>query len=436
MRESEYANLLKDKVLKRWYDNVARGSVITADVYLRRLGHFCKELNITPNSLLEMNEEELFDLFLDTVSRMEKKGHTGSYIHSTIKAVKSWLLHNRKQVRGRIRIRGAQDAPTLKEERTPIKSELQRILLSGDDKSRSICILLAHAGLRPETIGNYKGTDGLTVRDFPEISITDKGVTFLKVPTVLTVRRELSKAGHQYFTFIGQEACNYIKDYLEARIRAGEIINNKSAIITPKGRMKSFIRTANIGDAARDCIRKAGFPWRPYVLRSYFDTQLMLAESKGWVLRDYRQFWMGHKGDIENRYTTNKQKLPETVIEDMRTAYARGEELLRTIDEPSTSEEKMRQSFRKQLLLVAGLSEEEVNKLELSNVGDEEIQAIIRQKLLAGAQPKSQHDPVIDSRKQKVVSVHETNAYLESGWEYVAKLSDSMVVIRNNFTNN
>ena len=44
----------------------------------------------------------------------------------------------------------------------------------------------------------------------------------------------------------------------------------------------------------------------------------MLAESKGLVLRDYRQFWMGHKGDIENRYTTNKQKLPETVIEDMR----------------------------------------------------------------------------------------------------------------------
>jgi len=27
----------------------------------------------------------------------------------------------------------------------------------------------------------------------------------------------------------------------------------------------------------------------------------MLAESKGLVLRDYRQFWMGHKGDIERK---------------------------------------------------------------------------------------------------------------------------------------
>ncbi len=436
MRESEYATLLENKVLKRWYDNVARGSIITADVYLRRLGHFCKELNVAPNRLLEMKEEELYDLFLDTVSRMEQKGHTGSYIHSTIKAIKSWLLHNRIQVRGRIRIRGAQDAPTLKEERTPIKSELQRILLSGDEKSRSICVLLAHGGFRPETIGDYKGTDGLTIRDFPEISITDKAVTFLKIPTIVVVRKELSKARHQYFTFIGQEACNYIKDYLEARIRDGENINSKSAIITPKGKMKPFIRTANIGDAARDCIRKAGFPWRPYVLRCYFDTQLMLAESKGWVLRDYRQFWMGHKGDIENRYTTNKQKLPETVIEDMRTAYERGEELLRTIDEPSTSEEKLRQSIQKQLLMVAGLSEEDVNKLELSKFSDEEIQAILKQKLLAGIVGEKEHNPVIDSHRQKVVSVQETNAYLERGWEYVAKLSESMVVIRNNFDNN
>jgi hypothetical protein len=66
-------------------------------------------------------------------------------------------------------------------------------------------------------------------------------------------------------------------------------------------RLKHFIRSTNVGDVIRDGIRKAGFPWRHYVLRSYFDTEMMLAESKGLVLRDYRQFWMGHKGDIEHR---------------------------------------------------------------------------------------------------------------------------------------
>jgi hypothetical protein len=44
----------------------------------------------------------------------------------------------------------------------------------------------------------------------------------------------------------------------------------------------------------------------------------MVAENAGRVIRDYRQFWMGHKGDMEARYTTNKHRLPPEVIEDMR----------------------------------------------------------------------------------------------------------------------
>ena len=44
VRKSEYASLLEDKGIKRWYDNLRRGSEVTADVYLRRLGHLCKDL--------------------------------------------------------------------------------------------------------------------------------------------------------------------------------------------------------------------------------------------------------------------------------------------------------------------------------------------------------------------------------------------------------
>lgn len=422
MREREYADLLKDKALKRWYDNVARGSLITADVYLRRLGSFCGKSNLSPAGLLELSEDELYNLFLDTVTIMEKNGFAGGYINSTLKAVKSWLLHNRILVKGKIRIRGARDTPTLKEERTPIKSELKRILLSGDEKSRSICVLLAHGGLRPESIGDYKGTDGLRIQDFPELSINKQEVVFEKIPTLLIVRSELSKADHQYFTFLGQEACDYLKDYLESRIRSGEMLSAKSSIITPKGRMKPFIRTANISDAARDCIRKAGFPWRPYVLRSYFDTQLMLAESKGLVLRDYRQFWMGHKGDIENRYTTNKQKLPTHVVEDMRSAYQRSQEFLQTVEVASTSEEKLAQSFRYQILVVSGFSSDEIEQKDLLSVSDEELQELVRKKLL-GTQLNG-------GVKQKAVDIREVAKYLSEGWEYVANLPDKQVVIR------
>jgi len=151
---------------------------------------------------------------------------------------------------------------------------------------------------------------------------------------------------------------------------------------------------------------------------------LMLAESKGLVLRDYRQFWMGHKGDIENRYTTNKQRLPETVIEDMRAAYERSQEFLQTMKKEETSEEKLRDSFRKQILLVAGFNQEEVEKMDLSSMSDEELQSHVKRKLLGV--------PLSDCSKQKVVSIEEANGYLENGWEYVAKLSDNKVVIKMN----
>ena len=434
--KNKYLHLFEDPDVKRWYDNLARGSQATADVYLRRVGAFCEGLKTTPKKLAVLGELELYNIMLDYVSSMEKSGYTGSYIDSTLKCVKSWLAHNGKEVRRKIKIKGARDAPTLKEERVPTKEELKRTFLSGDKKTRAACVLVAQSGLRIQSLGDYEGKDGLTVADLPEMKIDNETITFERKPTMIVVRKEISKARHQYFTFLGEEGSEYIKDYLEERMREGEKLTAKSPIITPKLRMKPFMRTLNVGDNMRIALRAAGLNWRPYVLRCYFDTQLMMAESKGLVLRDYRQFWMGHKGDIENRYTTNKEKLPETVIEDMRSAYARSEEFLQTKEKAQANEDKMKESFRKQLLLVAGLSNEEVDKMDLSSVTDEELQGIVRRKLLGGALPVSRDRQLTNCLKQKVVKVEETNAYLEKGWEFVSKLTENTVIVRNSFEQN
>ena len=54
------------------------------------------------------------------------------------------------------------------------------------------------------------------------------------------------------------------------------------------------------------------------MLRAYFDTNMIIAESKGKISHPYLQFLMGHKGNIEARYSTNKGVLPPDTIEDMR----------------------------------------------------------------------------------------------------------------------
>jgi hypothetical protein len=363
-------------------------------------------------------------MLMDYVSAAEKKGYAGNYISSTIKALKSWLAHNNRELKVKIKIEGIDETPTLKDERVPTLDELKRIFLSGDSKARTACVFVAHSGLRLQTLGDYTGHDGLRIGDLPELKIEGNNVTFSNIPTLVIVRKELSKAGHQYFTFLSEEGCEYLKDYMEERMREGEDLTSASPIITPKQRKKPFIRTINIGDIMRGAIRLAGFRWRPYNLRCYFDTELMLAESKGMVLRDYRQFWMGHKGDIENKYTTNKRRLPESVVADMRQAYERSQEFLQTSKSKDTSEEKLIRTFRKQYLLVSGFNQTEVEGMDLSALSDEELQDMVRKKLL-GVQ-------VTNGSKQKVVSVAEANDYLAKGWEYVAKISDNQVIIKLN----
>jgi hypothetical protein len=272
-------------------------------------------------------------------------------------------------------------------------------------------------------LGSYDGDDGLRVRDLPEMTTKEKTINFEKVPTLVVVRRELSKARHQYFTFLSEEGCGYLKDYLEERMREGEKLNQDSPIVTPKNdRTKPFISTANVGDTIRSAIRRGGFKWRPYVLRSYFDTQLMLAESKGLVLRDYRTFWMGHRGDIENRYTTNKQRLPDQVIEDMREAYRRSQEFLQTAEVERTSEEKLKEEFRKQLLLVAGFKQEEVEKMDVMSKSDEEFQGLVRERLLGKM--------ANNGASQKVIDLDEVENHLAMGWEFVAPLSNGKAIMK------
>jgi len=418
-RKGVHRKLLEDEDISRWYSNVARGSRVTADVYLRRLGNFCGRFNVTPKGIASMGEDELYNLMLDAITTLEAD-YSGSYILSIVKAMKSWLAHNNVEIKRKLKIKGGQDTPSLRNERVPIQDELKKIFLSGNKKARTASVLVAHTGMRLKTIGNYIGDDGLRVKDLPEMKVDDGVVEFEAVPTLVVVRRDLSKAGHQYFTFLSEEGCEYLKDYLETRMREGEKLTLESAIITPKQRMKPFIRATNVGDVIRSAIRKAGFEWRPYVLRSYFDTQLMLAESKGLVLRDYRGFWMGHKGDIENRYTTNKARLPETVIEDMREAYRRSQKFLQTTA-GSAGEDALRESFRKQLFLVAGFSPEEVEALDPS-MDDETFQETVRKKLL-GAMANN-------GASQKVIAVDEVERFLSGGWDFVATLPDDRVVIR------
>ncbi len=82
-RHSGY--LLNDQSERRWYDNVAQGSRIIADVYLRRLAGLLESQHLTHNEIVRMDSRIPFNLLVDTVSHMKCAGYAGRYIHSVIK---------------------------------------------------------------------------------------------------------------------------------------------------------------------------------------------------------------------------------------------------------------------------------------------------------------------------------------------------------------
>jgi integrase len=421
--KKKYQHLYEQEDVRRWYNNVCRGSKITADVYFRRLGHITTTWNVSAQELAETaakDEKQTYNFLLDIVTEMECQNYAGSYIASLIKAIKSWLSHNGIELKRRIKIKGIDDTPTLRDKQTLTQDRARTLYLNSPPQARCAESLMAQSGLRPEVMGYYTGSDGLTIRDIPEMNITmengnsDTTITFVKIPCMLVVRKELSKAGHQYFTFMTTETCEYLKEYLYLRIKSGEVLKPDSPLIVPERSNKPFLTSSNVGKIIRTYMRKVGINSRPYDLRHTFDTQLMLAESRGLILRDYRTFFMGHKGDIENRYTTNKHSLPETVIEDMRKAFARSASFLQSnCSLGADGLLNLRDESYKRMLLLAGFTEEEVDKENILQLSDEEIAKKAREKLLQSVN----QEIAVSNSGQKVIPLDELPEYLSKGWK-------------------
>jgi hypothetical protein len=287
---------------------------------------------------------------------------------------------------------------------------------------------VAGAGLRLESVGNYEGTDGLTIGDLPEMQVApseEPHVTFTRTPTIIIVRQELSKAGHQYFTFLPRQGCEFLAEYLTQRIKSGERLDPSSPVIAPSESQNShknpFLRTTLVGKLIRYRLRSCRIAARPYDLRSSFDTHLMLAESNGVIIRDYRVFFMGHKGDIEHTYTTNKRVLQPNVVEDMRTSFTKAQKFLQS--EGSLADgHSLRDETYKRMLILAGYTEKEIVEQKLLEMDEDQVAQKARERLFSSV--------FGEAKGQKVISLDSLDEYLAKGWrcDHVIESRGSAVI--------
>ena len=422
--QTRHKKLLNNKKVERWYENLKAKSQVTSDVYLRNFGLWLEYLDKDPDSIIEFAKndfEEFKGSVSDMIRKLEKGGMAGSSISTSIKPMISYLKFNNVVVRLGINIRNENRNLNAEKEIIPERDQLSSILRRATVRERVSISLMAFSGLRPEVLGNIDGTDGLRLGDIPDLEISGKEIKIKKIPAQVIVRPELSKIRKKYFTFIGEEGVRYLLEYLNERIRT-ENLTYDSPLILPEPDMQRnekanrFLMTTLLLRRIKAFIVRSGFNWRPYIFRVYFGTNLDTAESKGLITHPWRQFIMGHKGDIEETYTKREGKVDEG-----REQYAKCLKYLETEQKGISDQDK--ESLEKTLTgtvlkKVFGFSDDEIE--DLIKLDDEELQKKIKEK--KGMILNNGHT-------QKVIPMKEIEHYIEDlGWEYVKDLGAKAIV--------
>jgi hypothetical protein len=412
---------------------------------------FLYRTRLTPASLVELAKnrpDELRDLLIAYASYLHGLKKLDSYLAKTLKGVRDWLLFNNVDFRQFPKLRRAYQAESLARERVPTPEQLRLILGALPPRGRVSALLMAHSGLRPGTLGNDGGTDGLTLADLPELTTSGRRPRF-DLPDghmafLVQVPSRLSKTAQGYVTFGTPEAADAILSYLGERQAAGEKLAGASPLValtslgarnTEGKGVGSFVTTKSVVLGIRRALQSVcpeGVRWRPYVLRSYCSTQLLI----GRMDHDTREAILGHDLGVSGRYNLRK-RLADHVVEAMRTEYERAMAFLLTAR--GAEERRSTDDFVRLLLQGLGLPED----TDLSQLSEKERVELADQisKRLASREGKTASFVPPDSRAgprpagngapvQRIVSLDEVPSLLEQGWSAVMPLDSLRFILK------
>ncbi|MCI4317160.1 MAG: hypothetical protein L3J96_01355, partial [Thermoplasmata archaeon] len=256
----------------------------------------------------------------------------------------------------------------------------------------------------------------------------------------INVPGSLSKTRRAYVTFGTPELAEAILTYLKDRVRMDRDHPDRLTPDSPLvalsplgarnvhngsgawGHMTSKTVVFELREALKQ-VRPAGVRWRPYVLRSYFSTQLWTAR----VDREAREAMMGHNLGVSGRYNLSK-RLGDRLVAEMRAGYEKAVPYLETFarqDAGPKTEEAARL-----FLAVFGVPAEEIAKLSVGSMTPEELQAVARRYVLRVPTSVTSLTGTGPAH-QRIVPLDQANALLEIGWrvkETVGPNRDQLVL--------
>jgi len=397
----------------------------TAGVYLGNYNRLLEALDLSTSDLLTMAREEPAQLehrLIEWVNERRKEGRIDAYLGQILAALRSFFTHQKVAFDDWPDLK-LLSAASLSNERVPTNQELALIGATLSLRFRTAAFLVAQTGIRLGVLcdneARTNGAKALQLRHLPDLILKPTS-HFVKVPFQIAVPEELSKTGKGYITFGGQEVAGLLLSHFKERRH----LNPESYVITGERRdyLDVPITRATLSQALRLGMKKVmpeGVHWRPYVLRSYFSTQLYLAEGRGLITRDLREEMMGHT-DVSSRYNVGK-KWTEDMLREARETYSKCSPFLETNQQATaqavTDVRQMNRTF---------IEGNPILRL-LSSRQKERLVGLTPMELIKEVTQRMKPEPEVP--RQKDFPNSDVPAMLAKGWTVAAPLgSDKMVL--------
>jgi integrase len=396
--------------LKVYLEKVGRrGSKKSVENALGGMMDFCSYLEMLPDdALAHMRKKDVYKVLDGYVASMIKDKFAPNSLRNRLSAVKKFLAINDFEL-DNAKMRVKVDLPryhAVTADRVPTQEELRSVLTHTDARGKALITMLASSGMR---VGEF-----LTLRV--------KDIDLSKNPATVRLKAEVTKDRQARYCFISDEAVTFVKDFLRERV------NNPDDYIFQTSNRGQEHKTGNVPMSYWNAdhifslaLKNAGLAVKDdhgrdtihiHCLRKFFFTQML--QPLG---RDIAEALMGHKLFLDSAYRRYTE-------DQMREFYLKGMAAVTImLHKRGMNQDEIKESFRREILMqVAGYSEEEVNRLELSKIKDEDFQKMVREKLLGSI--------VNNGHKQKVIPMSELKTHISQGWEYIAQLPDSDVVVK------
>ena len=279
------------------------GSPETLYLYVNCIGYYSHRTGMTPDALIsdvkdgdDLVRAERIPLHVrglrDYIRELKDRGLTPARIANYVKAIRTLYRVNGVE----ISLPHSLSRHSISKDRAPKPEELQRLLDVADLREKVIISMLALGGLREGTLVR------LRYRHVKED--LEKGI----IPLHVHVESEITKGKyHDYDTFLGEEAVEYLRLYLDARrqgnlhpeIPPEKILDDSPLIRDEMYEAPRFIGGKQLYKLIHGLYFKAGllkqnnggrYALCVHSLRKFFKTQLMALG----VQSDYIEYMMGH----------------------------------------------------------------------------------------------------------------------------------------------